>query len=98
MGICVTTVKRQVVSPSLVQPTVKLENAGRIDPAIKQKLIELKKIRLAPTVSLEDNPLFKRRLERRSQADYESTASPTASDNQNTTPFLECKQGDSDPQ
>ena len=56
---------RQITAPHIIPPPVSLENTSRLDPAIKRKLIDLKKVRGAPVLCLEINPLYKRRYDRR---------------------------------
>jgi hypothetical protein len=59
MGVCVSKGDLNVTSPEVSLPSTKQQ----IRPKLLQKLIEMKKTRNAPLLSLDKNPLFAKRIE-----------------------------------
>ena len=92
MGVCMCSASRRITAPLQVPPPVSVENASRLDPAIKRKLIDLKKVRMAPVLCLNNNLLYKRRSERHTgEVSGETMSSPNSLESQEKAlrvPFL----------
>lgn len=89
MGVCMCSTAQRITAPQLLPPPVTVENASRLDPAIKRKLIDLKKMKAVPTLCLDKNQLFKRRYERHTVE--ETMSSPNSLETQEKAlgvPFL----------
>lgn len=80
MCVCVCSTSERITAPLIVTPPVPIENASRLDPAIKRKLIDLKKVRSAPVLCLEVNVLYKRRIEGRNDMTSETMCSPNTAE------------------